>query len=168
MTDQGATERAEDRATLVNVSYLVNVAHRTGATFTYKEMAAVLRCYTAAVAEARAAPVPMILFCPACGTQHVDSDNPNWENPPHKTHRCESCEHLWRPAEIATEGVADLPLGTSDTRPAIRRQTEARAAAIEECVQWHEAQAAAAISGQLHRRCADALRALAAPAQSET
>jgi hypothetical protein len=31
----------------------------------------------------------------------------NWENPPHKTHLCNHCGHLWRPQEYATMGVSD-------------------------------------------------------------
>lgn len=63
-------------------------------------------------------PIPMVLFCPACGEQHIDKAN--WESPPHRTHLCQVCGHLWRPASVYTEGVAEVPLGTSDTRPAIR------------------------------------------------
>jgi hypothetical protein len=83
--------------------------------------------------ESRAAePVPMILHCPECHFQHVDKatpdvcekcghdeeDHPNddecqgfvaWLNPPHRKHRCHRCGHLWRPALIATTGVAELP-----------------------------------------------------------
>lgn len=66
-------------------------------------------------------PIPMILFCPNCGTQHIDAGA--WENPPHRTHFCQGCGHLWRPAGVFTEGVEDIPLGTSDTRPAIRQVT---------------------------------------------
>lgn len=67
-------------------------------------------------------PIDMILFCPACGLQHVDISQPEkgWDNPPHKTHECQGCGHLWRPAAAPTNGVADVPLGASDTRPAVR------------------------------------------------
>lgn len=67
-------------------------------------------------------PIDMVLFCPACGLQHVDAPQPErgWTNPPHKTHECQGCGHLWRPAAAPTNGVADVPLGASDTRPAVR------------------------------------------------
>lgn len=71
------------------------------------------------------APIPMILFCPECGFQHVDRASPpdheiRWTNPPHRSHLCEECGHIWRPADVATVGVAELPshrLGTNDSRP---------------------------------------------------
>jgi hypothetical protein len=31
-----------------------------------------------------------------------------WLNPPHKSHRCTACNHVWRPADVATNGVKDL------------------------------------------------------------
>lgn len=53
-------------------------------------------------------PVDMLLFCPACGFQHVDAAEPgtDWTNPPHRTHKCKQCKHLWRPADVQTNGVA--------------------------------------------------------------
>lgn len=68
-------------------------------------------------------PIPMILYCPACGTQHVDAAEspgedgmmPVWENPPHRTHKCGVCEMTWRPADVPTIGVAQLKTrGTDD------------------------------------------------------
>lgn len=55
-------------------------------------------------------PVRMLLFCPQCGTQHVDAPDParNWSNPPHRSHECQHCLHVWRPADVATTGVALL------------------------------------------------------------
>lgn len=77
------------------------------------------------------APIPMILFCPACGTQHIDTaDQPKpdlvdpsgvWTNPPHRSHLCEACAHVWRPADVPTTGVAEITTrGEADTSPAIR------------------------------------------------
>ena len=64
------------------------------------------------------APVDMVLFCPACGLQHVDAPEmprgipsaggatlPGWTNPPHRSHLCASCGTIWRPADVATNGV---------------------------------------------------------------
>jgi hypothetical protein len=61
------------------------------------------------LAEARE-PVPMILFCPACGIQHIDRSDPEngWLNPPHRSHLCATCRHIWRPADIPTVGVAAI------------------------------------------------------------
>jgi hypothetical protein len=57
------------------------------------------------------APIPMILHCPACLTQHVDAPDersPGWTNPPHKSHLCHGCGHVWRPCDRPTEGVKAL------------------------------------------------------------
>lgn len=35
--------------------------------------------------------IDMIIFCPRCGTQHVDESTPEWPNPPHKSHLCLYC-----------------------------------------------------------------------------
>ena len=31
-----------------------------------------------------------------------------WLNPPHKSHRCTECNHVWRPADVPTNGVQKL------------------------------------------------------------
>jgi predicted RNA-binding Zn-ribbon protein involved in translation (DUF1610 family) len=51
--------------------------------------------------------VPMILFCPQCGERHLDVGE--WETRIHHTHACQSCGFVWRPAVVATVGVAFLP-----------------------------------------------------------
>lgn len=70
-------------------------------------------------------PLDMILHCPACGTQHIDSvygcdaqhcergcANPGdclaWTNPPHRSHLCAECGHIWRPADVPTNGVSEI------------------------------------------------------------
>lgn len=90
-------------------------------------------------AQRQSAPVDMLLFCPHCGEQHIDAARPNicqecgahkvscgcpafvaWMNPPHKSHRCEMCNHVWRPADIPTNGVMQIKTaGSNDgnTRP---------------------------------------------------
>jgi hypothetical protein len=72
-------------------------------------------------------PIDMVLHCPACGLQHVDApmtdsqyterlhesswwecggDKPGrWTNPPHRSHLCHGCGHIWRPADVPTNGV---------------------------------------------------------------
>jgi hypothetical protein len=69
------------------------------------------------------ASIDMVLFCPACGFKHIDEpelpylpDNATveddaaiiattWTNPPHRSHLCSSCGHVWRPADVPTNGV---------------------------------------------------------------
>ncbi|KVO11763.1 hypothetical protein WJ73_19655 [Burkholderia ubonensis] len=64
----------------------------------------------------------MLLFCPRCGTQHIDAPEPardgenGWDNPPHRSHKCHACETVWRPADVATVGVASIEThGKADT-----------------------------------------------------
>ncbi len=71
------------------------------------------------------APIPILLFCPMCGTQHIDAEDatksqdglhihngilgvPHWANPPHRSHLCAQCGCIWRPADVATVGVASI------------------------------------------------------------
>ncbi len=53
-----------------------------------------------------AKPIPMILFCPSCGEQHIDEGE--WATKLHKTHLCQHCECEWRPANVATVGVETI------------------------------------------------------------
>jgi hypothetical protein len=74
-----------------------------------------------------AMPLDMILFCPNCFAQHVDEARPDvcescglsenkcdcvvfteWLNPPHKSHRCQRCNHVWRPSDVPTNGVKEI------------------------------------------------------------
>jgi hypothetical protein len=76
------------------------------------------------------APVAMVLHCPKCGTQHIDApeapdlhpsstgedDHEPWANPPHRSHLCHACGTIWRPADVATTGVAGISTkGKADT-----------------------------------------------------
>jgi hypothetical protein len=73
---------------------------------------------------AEAAPLPpidMVLFCPRCGSQHLDKPDPakGWTNPPHRSHLCAACGLVWRPADVPTNGVlATKTRGKGDTVPA--------------------------------------------------
>lgn len=96
----------------------------------------------AAVLSALDAPIDMLLFCPNCGEQHIDKvetkeefmdryreNGPvRWLNPPHKTHLCRPCGHLWRPSDHCTNGVALLKHGPHPTFgspvPVVRGQLE--------------------------------------------
>ena len=74
-----------------------------------------------------AAPIPMVLHCPECGLQHVDEAvaerdedgrQIGWTNPPHRSHLCHGCGCIWRPCDVATEGVSAIATaGTADTWP---------------------------------------------------
>lgn len=61
-------------------------------------------------------PIPMVLFCPECGAQHIDAPDPErgWENPPHKSHLCHACATVWRPADVPTNGVLSVSRGSRD------------------------------------------------------
>ena len=86
-------------------------------------------------------PIPMILYCPNCGKQHIDASNEDeiriraselgithgsrewdvfiekheWTNPPHRSHLCADCGTIWRPADVPTTGVAAITTkGTAD------------------------------------------------------
>lgn len=87
----------------------------------------VAECISAALSE----PIDMVLHCPVCGLQHIDapergrlvSSGPNagratrgWTNPPHRSHLCHGCGHIWRPADVPTNGVAAVKTrGTNDS-----------------------------------------------------
>lgn len=89
-------------------------------------------------------PVDMVLYCPKCHTQHIDADNSDeirieaaergythgtrdwehfiekneWTNPPHKSHLCHGCGHIWRPSDTPTNGVKATASGKdADTVP---------------------------------------------------
>lgn len=55
----------------------------------------------------RWAPIPMLLWCPACGERHIDEGE--FATKPHHTHACQHCGMVWRPAIVATVGVGFLP-----------------------------------------------------------
>lgn len=63
-------------------------------------------------------PIDMLLFCPRCHTQHIDAPDhrsADWINPPHRSHLCHECGTIWRPADVATNGVVRLEtIGKAD------------------------------------------------------
>lgn len=69
-----------------------------------------LEAMKVAKVEVAAIPIPMLLFCPACGAQHIDAPDPRgqWNNPPHRSHLCDKCGCTWRPSDLATTGVARI------------------------------------------------------------
>lgn len=52
-------------------------------------------------------PVPMLLWCPACGERHIDVGE--FATKVHHTHACQDCGVVWRPAVVPTVGVRFLP-----------------------------------------------------------
>lgn len=69
-------------------------------------------------ALATAEPIDMVLRCPACTLQHIDAPSEGWDNPPHRSHLCDGCGFIWRPADVATNGVAAVKTrGKGDSAP---------------------------------------------------
>ena len=75
-------------------------------------------------------PIDMLLFCPNCGEQHIDRAKPeqkdetgeSWNNPPHRSHRCDYCSWIWRPADVPTNGVKEIQTkGKVDQDPRPRK-----------------------------------------------
>ncbi len=70
-------------------------------------------------AESALKPIDMVLLCPRCGDQHIDAPEPGsgWDNPPHRSHLCHSCNYVWRPADVPTNGVEALKTAGSNDCP---------------------------------------------------
>lgn len=100
-------------------------------------------------------PIDMILHCPACGLQHIDAPEevnyldegfPTtgviWSNPPHRSHLCanKSCRHVWRPADVPTNGVAGIMTRSDRDSPHPKEGTfaESQAALHRAMVQLEE------------------------------
>jgi hypothetical protein len=47
-----------------------------------------------------------------------------WLNPPHKSHRCDNCNHVWRPADVPTNGVAVIKTRGKQDKSAIPQVTD--------------------------------------------
>ena len=45
-----------------------------------------------------------------------------WTNPPHRSHLCAGCGHIWRPADVPTEGVRAIETKGKADRPAALRR----------------------------------------------
>ena len=81
------------------------------------------------------APIDMVLHCPACRLQHIDAPEPSqlmhidkneacetwWSNPPHRSHLCHGCGHIWRPADVPTSGVVAVKTAGKADSPIIRK-----------------------------------------------
>ena len=55
-------------------------------------------------------------LCKRCGRGESELSEPCWTNPAHKSHLCHGCGAVWRPADVATNGVERIKTrGTRDT-----------------------------------------------------
>lgn len=73
-----------------------------------------LRCLRLELNDIKRRPIPMVLTCPNCRTQHVDA--PDHAGAPHRSHLCHCCGTIWRPADVPTVGVASIETcGKADT-----------------------------------------------------
>jgi len=91
-------------------------------------------------------PIDMILRCPRCGVQHIDEpDKPGphfqsviqgggWDNPPHKSHLCAGCGYIWRPADVPTNGVAEIKTKGKNDSTAIDPNYPAAVMAVGEAM----------------------------------
>lgn len=102
--------------------------------------------------DRKAATVDMLLFCPRCHTQHIDKPDEarGWDNPPHRTHECQACKHLWRHSDTFTNGVEAIKTKgekDGDPRPSDegRRQLASWADFLRTGVRRHESATAANI-----------------------
>lgn len=68
-------------------------------------------------------PIDMVLYCPSCGLQHIDKACDGWGNPPHRSHLCHGCNHVWRPADVPTNGVAAVRTVGKVDSPSVRMQS---------------------------------------------
>ena len=115
--------------------------------------------HCARIAEpASSLPIDMILHCPSCGMQHVDAPDTSpdhavcdrmcdcaaghcdaspvaWTNPPHRSHLCHGCGHIWRPADVPTNGVAAITTQGKNDYPstALRAQPSTHDAGVTPC-----------------------------------
>lgn len=86
--------------------------------------------------------IDLILFCPACDHQHIDAPDTDeqythrlfesawwelggekperWTNPPHRSHLCRKCGHVWRPSDSFTNGVARIATEGANDSPRLQ------------------------------------------------
>lgn len=88
-------------------AFAIILAHEAFPPVPVGEMVPMLTDVLVEYVAAAGGPVPMLLYCPRCAMQHVDAPQPEkgWDNPPHRSHECQGCGYVWRPADVATVGV---------------------------------------------------------------
>lgn len=118
----------------------------------WRDGVAILATFLERASSSQPESIDMILYCPTCGMQHVDApdteeatidaaelglthgsrdwedhiERHGWSNPPHRSHQCQGCGHIWRPADVPTNGVAVIKTkGSQDSAtPATYRTSE--------------------------------------------
>ncbi len=73
-----------------------------------------------AVRGLTAGAIDMVLHYPSCGVQHIDAPDErtaDWKNPDHRSHLCHGCGHIWRPADVPTNGVQVVLTKGKDDSP---------------------------------------------------
>jgi hypothetical protein len=105
-------------------------------------------------AALHAAPIDMVLHCPKCGMQHIDAvemvewdrdggppaNRVTWPNEPHRSHLCHGCGHIWRPADVETNGVAAVKTKGKADSPIVAALPAAPVAVegVTELERWHK------------------------------
>jgi len=116
--------------------------------FTQNDVNKLVKNVTEELTKREAKPIDMVLHCPACGLQHIDapdyekpayfdasrgevitgpdrrpSEGLPWTNPPHRSHLCHNCGFIWRPADVATNGVLAVKTkGSADSELLIAKE----------------------------------------------
>nr|WP_037506065.1 hypothetical protein [Rhizorhabdus wittichii] len=101
---------------------------------TAKEVLALVQRPTDTARAEEDVPIDMVLHCPACGLQHIDTPDlapvqhedgsaSLWDNPPHRSHLCHGCGHIWRPADVPTNGVEYVQTKGKADSPLVFRAT---------------------------------------------
>jgi hypothetical protein len=92
------------------------------------------------VPAADSPPIDMILHCPACHLQHIDAPDertPDWKNAPHRSHLCHGCGHIWRPADVPTNGVQAIATkGKADSPAAVPQSIAAPEGAAKDAARY--------------------------------
>jgi len=79
--------------------------------------------------------IDMVLYCPKCGMQHIDEPYSEWTNPPHRSHLCAGCGHIWRPSDTATNGVLRTASGKdADTVPSMQVEQESPSPGLQDSI----------------------------------
>lgn len=81
-----------------------------------------------------AAPIPMLIWCPACVARHIDEGE--FATRSHRDHACQNCGLVFRPALVPTVGVKFLPGYKNDAHDPIKIEAPvtAPAAPAVECL----------------------------------
>jgi len=116
-------------------------------------------------------PIDMVLHCPACGLQHIDAPEADgqvpfgeerWTNPPHHSHLCHGCGHIWRPADVPTNGVAAIKTRGQNDSPSPAASMEVQGLTVKEIIQLWAHRSDGPDNAEIVSYAEDITRALAA------